>query len=187
MGDVFQSVLDGMGKVVHGVDTPLVAGAVVMHMLDAVDGRITQVEVAGGQVNLGPQRHGTVSKFSVPHPFKQVQTLFNGPVAVGRLGRMGQITAHFAHLLRGELTDIGLAILDELDGTFVHLLEVLRGKVETIIPRKAQPLDVLLDGVHILHILFGGLVSSIRRLHRPPNVSAVPKSMHSALQWPMCR
>ena len=32
-----------------------------------------------------------------------------------------------------------------------------------------------------------GLVSSMRRLQRPPYFSAVPKSMHSALQWPMCR
>ena len=33
----------------------------------------------------------------------------------------------------------------------------------------------------------GGLVSSKRRLHVPPNISATPKSMQMALAWPMCR
>ena len=37
VGDALQRVLNGMGKVVHGIDAPLVALAVVVHMADAVD------------------------------------------------------------------------------------------------------------------------------------------------------
>ena len=83
VGDALQRVLDGVGKVVHGVDAPLVALPVVAHVVDAVDDGVAHVEVAAGQVDLGPQRHGTVGELPGPHAGKQVQALLHGPVAVG--------------------------------------------------------------------------------------------------------
>ena len=53
VGDTLQSILNGVGKVVHGVDAPLVSLAVVVHMANPVDYRVPHIEVAGGQVNLG--------------------------------------------------------------------------------------------------------------------------------------
>ena len=53
MGDTLQGVLNGVSEVIHGIDAPLVAGAVVRHVLDAVDGRVAHIEVAAGQVDLG--------------------------------------------------------------------------------------------------------------------------------------
>ena len=55
VGDALQSVLNGVGEVVHGVDAPLVSLTVVVHMTDAVNDRITHIEVAGGQIDLGPE------------------------------------------------------------------------------------------------------------------------------------
>ena len=54
VGDMLHSVLNGVGKVVHGVDAPLVAGAVMELVVDAVEGGVTHIEVAAGQVDLGP-------------------------------------------------------------------------------------------------------------------------------------
>ena len=48
-------VLDGVGEIVHRVDAPLVALAVMLGVLDAVDGRVTHVHVGAGQVDLGTQ------------------------------------------------------------------------------------------------------------------------------------
>ena len=68
MGDALQRVLNGVGEVVHGVDAPLVALAVVVHMADAVEHRVAHIEVAGGQVDLGPQGILALGEFSGAHP-----------------------------------------------------------------------------------------------------------------------
>ncbi len=47
MGDALQCVLNGVGKVVHGVDAPLITLAVVVHMADPVDHGVAHIEVAG--------------------------------------------------------------------------------------------------------------------------------------------
>ena len=53
VGDALQSVLDGVGKVVHGIDAPLGALAVVVDEADAVDDGVPEVQIAAGQVDLG--------------------------------------------------------------------------------------------------------------------------------------
>ena len=156
VGDALQRILNGVGEVVHGVDAPLVAGAVMMHVLDAVNGRIAHIEVAAGQIDLGPQRHGTVGELALAHALKQVEGLLDGAVTVGADGGGVHIAPVGAHLLGAELADIGEALFDELYRILIHLLEVVAGVVE-LRPFIAQPVDVLLNGVHELHILLGGV------------------------------
>ncbi len=82
MGDALQGVGQGMGVIVHGIDAPGVAGAVMALVLDAVQDRVPQIQVGGGHVDLGPEGPGAVRKLPGPHPLKQVQVLCHGPVAV---------------------------------------------------------------------------------------------------------
>ena len=56
VGDALDGVLNGVCKVVQRVDAPLVALAVVLDVLDAVDGRVAHIHVGAGQVDLGAQR-----------------------------------------------------------------------------------------------------------------------------------
>ena len=72
MGDTLQGVLNGVSEVIHGIDAPLVAGAVVRHVLDAVDGRVAHIEVAAGQVDLGAEGHSAIGEFTGPHPSEQI-------------------------------------------------------------------------------------------------------------------
>ena len=157
VGDALHGVLEGMGVVVHGIDAPLVPSAVVAGVVDAVDHRVPHIEVAGGQVDLGPQGHAAVLELPGPHPAEQVQALLLGPVPVGALGGVGQVAPHLLHLLGGELAHVGQALLDELLGPFVHILKVVGGVVEPVLPVVAQPVDVLFDGVYVLHVLLGGV------------------------------
>ena len=113
VGDALQGVLDGMGEVVHGIDAPLVALAVVMHMVDAVDDRVAHIEVAAGKVDLGPQGHGSVGKLPGAHPAKQVQALLDGPVPVGGDGGHADVAPVGLELLRGQLAHIGQPLLDQ--------------------------------------------------------------------------
>ena len=157
VGDALQGVLNGVGEIVHGVDAPLVPLAVVVHVVDAVDHGVPHVEVAGAGVDLGPEGHGPVGELPGPHSGEEVKTLLHRAVPVGALGGAVHVPPHLLHLLRGQLADVGQALLDEGHGALVHLLEVVGGIVEPVAPVKAQPVDVLLDGLHVLHVLLGGV------------------------------
>ena len=157
VGDSFQRVLDGMGKVVHGVDAPLVPLAVVVHMPDPVDDRVTHIEVAGGQINLGPEGIAVVLKFAFPHPAEQIQALLDGAIPVGGEGGGIQVAPVLLELLGGQLADIGQSLFDQLHRILVVLLKIVGAVEEAVAPVKAQPVDVLLDGLHELHVLFGGV------------------------------
>ena len=52
---LLHSVADGVGKVVHRVDTPLIASDRVRRPLDSIQGRVSHVDVATTHVNFRPQ------------------------------------------------------------------------------------------------------------------------------------
>ena len=157
MGDPLQGILDGMGKVVHGVNAPLVPLAVMVHMPDPVDDWVAHIEVAGGQVNLGPEGIAVVLKFAVPHPTEKIQALFNRTVPVGGDGGSIQISPVLLELLGSQLADIGQSLLNQLHRVLVVLLKIVGAVEEAVAPIEAQPVDVLLDGLHKLHVLFRGV------------------------------
>ena len=84
-----------------------------------------------------------------------------GSVSVPRYSRIS---------LGGQVADVGLAGLDQLDGPLVELVEVVGGVEEAVVPVEAQPAHVLHDRIDVLLSLpSSGLVSSKRRLDLPPN------------------
>src|SRR6267154_4251098 len=69
--NVFQRVRLAMRKVVHGINAPFVAGAMVLGMQNPVHHGIAHVEVGRRHIDLGPQHARTVWKFACLHPRKQ--------------------------------------------------------------------------------------------------------------------
>ena len=55
VGDALERIRLAVGVVVHGIDAPLVAGALVRGVEDAVHDRIAHVEVGRGHVDFGAQ------------------------------------------------------------------------------------------------------------------------------------
>ena len=157
VGDALQSVLDGVGKVVHGEDAPLGPLTVVLDIPDAVEHRVPHIEVAAGQVDLGPQGVLALRELAVLHPLEQVQALLDGAVPPGRAGGGVHIAPVLLELLRRELTDIGQSLFDEAHRQLIGLVKVVAAIEEAVAPVKAQPVDVLLDGLHVLHVLLGGV------------------------------
>ena len=155
VGDALQGVLDGVGKVIHGEDAPLGPLAVVLDVADAVQDRVTHVEVAGGQVDLGPQGVLALRELAVLHPLEQVQALLDGAVPPGALGGGGGVAAIGLELVGGQLADVGQALLDEVHGQLVGLLKVVGAVEKAVAPVEAQPMDVLLDGIDVLRVLLG--------------------------------
>ena len=157
VGDALQGILDGVGEVVHRVDAPLVPLTMVVHIVDAVKNRVPHVEVAGGQVDLGPEGILALREFPLAHPLKEIQALLDGAVPPGAPGRNTDAAPVLTKLLRGQLADVGEAFPDEAHRLTVILLKVVGSIEKAVAPIEAQPMDVPLDSVHELHVLLGGV------------------------------
>ena len=111
-----------------------------------------------GHVDLGPQRLGAVGELALAHPLEQVEVLLDRAVAVGAvLARLGQRAAVLADLVAGQVADVRLALLDQLDRPLVHLLEVVGGVEEPVVPVGAEPADVLDDRIDVLLLFLLGV------------------------------
>ena len=126
-------------------------------MTNSVDDRVAHIEVAGGQVDLGTQGVLVILKFALAHSAEQIQVFLDGTVPVGRDSGRIQVTAVLLELLGRQLTDISQALLDQLNGVLIVLFKVVGTKEETVAPVKAQPVNIVLNGFHELHIFFGGV------------------------------
>ena len=158
VGNAFDGILDGMGEVIHGIDAPFVTRILVGHMRYTVDDGIAHIDIGGSHVDLCTEGQFAVCEFTVLHAFKKIQVLFNASVSVGIVDAgLGQGAAVFAHLLSLQGGDISLALFDQLHGHFIHFLEIIGGKVETVLIVGAQPLDILLDGFDELGFFLGGV------------------------------
>ena len=71
-----------MGKVIHRIDAPCIAGAMVMGFCNTVDNRVTHIDIRRCHVDFCTQHFGPVGKFAVFHSFKQRQVFFHRTVAV---------------------------------------------------------------------------------------------------------
>ena len=157
VGDVLDGVALAVGEVVHRVDAPLVARAVVGGVLDAVEERVAHHHVGMRHVDPGAQHLLAVGIFAVAHLTEEAEVLLDAAVPVRALdARLVHGAAALGDLFLGLVVDVGEAPLDELLGPGVELVEVVGG-VAFLLPLEAQPLDVLLDGVHVLDVLLDGV------------------------------
>ena len=158
MGDPLDGVADAMGEVVHGVNAPRIAGAVVLRMQDTVDHRVPQVEIRGSHVDLGAKHARAVREFTLPHAFEEVQVLLYRTIAIRAVpARLGQGAAVFPNLVGGQIAYIRLSGLDEVYRVIMKRLEVIRGIEHPVVPVETEPPDILDDRVHILHFFLGGI------------------------------
>ena len=155
--DALKRVLDRVCEVVHREDAPFRALTVVLDIADAVEHGVTHVEVAGGKVNLCAQGVLALRELAGAHAREQIEIFLDRAVAPGADGGGVHIAAVFAELLRRQLAHIGKPFLDELHGVFVILLEVVRAEEKPVAPVKAEPVDVLLNGLNELVVLLGGV------------------------------
>ena len=139
VGDVLDRVALPVGVVVHRVDAPLVARAVVAGMDDAVHDRVAEEHVGMRHVDLGTQHLLAVGELARLHAFEQVEVLLRRTVAPRRLfARLGDRAAAFADLLLRLVVDIGQPFADQLLGPFVELVEIVR-RIAFERPVEAQP------------------------------------------------
>jgi len=157
VGDMLDGVGLAVGVVVHGVDAPAVARAVVVGMEDAVHDGVAEHHVGVGHVDFGAEHLGAVGELAVAHAAEEVEVLLGGAVAEGAVGAGGgDGAAAGAYLVERLVVDIGQTFLYQQAGPFVELLEIVGGVVD-FGPVETEPADVLLYGVDILGVLLDGV------------------------------
>jgi len=89
---------------------------------------------------------------------EEVEVFFDGAAAVGAVGAgLGEGASVLSGLFGGQVADVGLAGLYELDGVFVHVLEVVGGIIQAVGPIEAEPADVLFDCLDVFGLFFYGV------------------------------
>ena len=115
-----------MGKIVHRVEGPLVPGAMMFRMQNAVHDGIPQIQIGGSHVDLRAQRARPVRKFTGTHALKQGNVFLNTPVTERTLAtRFRKRTAMTADLITGKITYKCIALADQLQSPFKQLAEVV--------------------------------------------------------------
>jgi hypothetical protein len=146
MSDSLNRIALTMCPIVHRIDAPRVAGAVMCRAENAIHDRIAHVEVRRCHIDPCAQRLCTIRKFSVAHALEEVQILFNTSVSARTVfARLSQRTSVFSHLIGVEIANIRLSFLDQLNGVFVELLKVIGRVVEPVPPIKTKPTNVALN------------------------------------------
>ena len=82
VGDLFDGIALPVREVVHRVDAPFIAGAVMFGVQDAVHHRVAQVQVGRRHIDFGAQGAGAIREFAGAHALEQIQVLFHRAVAV---------------------------------------------------------------------------------------------------------
>ena len=125
----------------------------VLDVADAVEHGVAHIEVAGCEVDLRAQGVLALRELAGAHTRKEVEALLDRTVAPRADGGGVHVSAVLAELLRRQLAHIGKPFLNELDGVFIVLLEVVRAEEKPVTPVKAEPVDVLLNGLDKLVVL----------------------------------
>ena len=143
-----------MSKIVHRIDAPLIPGAVMGSMGNAVDDWVPHVDIRGSHVNPGPEHLFTIAELTVLHAGEQIHVFLNAAVPVRAfLASLCKGAAHGTDFLRRAVIHIGLASLDKLNRKIIQLPKIIRCVKHPVIPAEAQPLYIRLNGVNVLHVL----------------------------------
>ncbi len=154
MRDALQRVGDGVRVIVERIDAPLVAGAMVRRVADAVDGRIAHVQVRAAHVDLQPKDVRAVGKFARAHAAEEFEIFGDRPVAVRAVATgLRQRAARAAHFLGRLAVDIGESLFDEPLGESVQRIVVVGRVIAVSAPVVTQPPHRVRDGVLELDVL----------------------------------
>jgi len=147
-----RSHLERMRVVVHRIDAPRVAAAVVMRVPDTVQQRIAHLHVRRRHIDLRAQRARAIG--SSPAFIRRSRARLSSTVrSRNGLGRPGSLSVPRYSLIWSSSRSHTYACLDHQPlGQLVHLAEVVR-REQDLCRREPQPPHVALDRIDVLHVL----------------------------------
>ena len=127
------------------------------HVEHAIHDGVAEVHVGRSHIDLGTENHLAGGHVAGVHLAEEAQALLGGTVAIERiLSGLRRRAFLGGNLLGGLLVDIGTALLDAPFGKVPKILEIV-GSVDLLAPFEAEPLDVLLNGADVFHVLLLGI------------------------------
>ena len=157
MSHPLQIIADGMRVVVHGIDAPLIARAVMGGAQNPINYGVAQIDVGRGHVDLRAQTFFAVGVLARLHFAEQGQIFLGRAVPVRALrARLGQRAAGILDFLRRKIADERLALPNQPFGIVVNHVEKVGG-VHFLLPRITEPADIVADRVHELRFFLGGV------------------------------
>ena len=158
VGNLFNWIRQAMGKVIHRVDGPFAAGAVMTCFQNSINSRITHVQIWRRHIDFCSQNVASFWKFAVTHPCKKVEIFLHWPLPVRTVFTwFGESAPEPSHFICIEVADIGLANFDQLDGIFIKLIKIVGGVKKIITPVKSQPFDIFKNGLYISILFLAGI------------------------------
>ena len=124
---------------------------------NAVENGVAEEHIGVSHINLRAKHLLAIGILTLLHLLKESEVLLHGAIAIGALGTsLLNSTTTEANLLLSLVVNISLTLLNEFHSPIVELVEVVRS-VALHSPIKAEPLDILLDGIYILGVLLHGV------------------------------
>ena len=95
MGDAFDGIRNPVRPIVHGVNVPFIAGAVMAGVENPVHGRVAQVHIGAGHVNTRPKGLAAVGELvCITRPTGSTKRR-----QAGRLRDVGELLAQFGAIM----------------------------------------------------------------------------------------
>ena len=163
MRDPFYGIRLAVGKVIGRINAPLIARAMMCRLEDTVHYRIAQVEVRRCHIDFRPERSRPIGEFPRFHAFEQIEILLDRSFPVGAiLTRLGQSPPVFTDLVSGQITNIGLPRLNQLNRKLIERREIIRSVILSTTPIETQPTHVFFYRFDIFNVFFAriGIVES---------------------------
>ena len=92
---------------------------------NAIQDGVTQIHIARGHIDLGPQHPLTVGEFSSTHALKQIAILLNAPVTEWAIApRLRQGTPILAGILSRQIAHVGKPLINQVQRPLIKLLEI---------------------------------------------------------------
>ena len=163
MRDVFDRVRNRVRVVIHRVNAPGAAGAMMVRVANPVNRRIAHGHIRRSHrvgADFGAQNVFAVFVLAGFHIAKNRQRFASRPIAKRRIdaGR-AEIAAVFLHIVGALAINVGKAGCDQVFGHQIQLLEIIAGVMQmadtVLLPTKTEPLHAVDDGIDVFLLFFG--------------------------------
>ena len=155
MGHPFDGIFYRMCKIIHRINAPFISCVVVGHMSHTVNNRIAHIDIRGRHINFSTEYFTSILKFTVLHPFKQVQIFFHTAVTVRAvLSRLCQSTSVLTNFFCCQITNKCFAFFNQLNCCFIHLIKIIGCKKQTVLPVSTQPFHIGFNGFYKFNFFF---------------------------------
>ena len=158
MGDTFDGIALAMSPVIVWIDAPVVAGAVMRDMANAVHERIAHGHIRARHVDLCPKHTLAIAEFTGPHAAEQVQVLFGRTLSERAVRTWcGEVASVLRDCFGVLIIDIGKPLVNQVFSPQVQLLEIVAREECALVAVESEPLQVTLDGLDEVVAFFLGV------------------------------